>query len=116
MNRSTLRVAIIILTLATAIIHGIVLNISMGTLDPAFTLNAIGYVTLMTVLFFVKVPFLQGRDELVHYAYIAFAVVTIVAYFVVNTTPFTDILGLVTKTIEVLLIIALWMHLRASQA
>jgi hypothetical protein len=116
MNLTTLRAAIAVLTLATAGIHGILLNIGMGTLDPAFTLNAIGYLVLMGVLLFVRLPFLKGREALVHYAYMAFTAVTIVAYFAINESPFTNPLGLVTKAIEVLLIVALWLHLRAAQA
>ena len=116
MNRAMLRTAIIVLTVATAFIHGVLLNLGMGTIDPAFTLNALGYLALLAALFFVRLPFLQGREALLHYALIGFTAVTIVAYFVINQSPFTDGLGLAAKADEVLLIVAVWLHLRASQS
>jgi hypothetical protein len=108
---------IIVLTLATALIHGIVLNLRMGRLDPPFTLNALGFLALLAALFFVKVPFLAGREALLHYTYIGFTAVTIVAYFAIQgAAAFSDLLGLFTKAVEVALIAALWMHLRATRA
>jgi hypothetical protein len=118
-SRSTLRPVIIVLTLATAFVHGVILNVPnvpLGRLDPPFTLNAVGYLALMAALFFVQVPGLEGREALLHYVYMAFAGVTIVLYFViVGADSFSNVLGLVTKTIEVLLITALWLHLRAPK-
>lgn len=121
MSRSTLRLIIILTTLATAFIHLVVLNMRLTqangqlTIDPAFTLNGLGFLSLMAALFFVKLPFLAGRETLLHYAYMAFTVVTLIAYFVVQGgNAFTDTLGLVTKAIEVVLLVALFLHLRAE--
>jgi hypothetical protein len=109
-----LRGAIVVLTLATAIVHGIVLNIRMGRLDPAFTANGIGYLVLLG-LFLFRPSFLAGKERWLYYAFMAFAVVTIIAYFAISGSAFSDVLGLVTKAIEVALVIALWQHLRLTQ-
>ena len=116
MNRSTLRTAIIILTLITAGIH-LYLNVRSGHFEPAFTANALGYLALMVALF-MPPPFLagmlKGRETLLHYVYMGFTAITIIAYFVISAQAFTDVLGLIAKADEVLLIVALWLHLRAS--
>lgn len=113
MTKSNLRYAIILLTISTAIIH-LYLNINTGRLDfqPAFTLNAIGYFGLMVAFFkWIDLPFLHGREKLVWYFYMGYAALTIVLYFVVNgALSFSNPVGLADKTIEVLLIAALWMH------
>ena len=112
MNRSTLRPAILIFGLFTALVH-LYLNIRMGRFDPVFTVNGLGYLTLLGAFFF-NPPFLAGREKLLHYVFMGFAAVTIVAYFVISEQRFTDVLGLVTKADEILLIAALWLHLRQS--
>ncbi len=116
MNRSTLRLAIIVLTLITAGIH-LYLNVRMGRFDPAFTANGLGYLALMVALLWPP-PFLagmlKGREALLHYVYMGFTAVTIIAYFAISAEAFTDPLGLFTKAVEVLLIVALWLHLRAA--
>lgn len=113
MNRSTLRIGILIFGLVTAVIH-LYLNVRMGQFDPAFTANGLGYLALLAAFFF-NPPFLAGREKLLHYVFIGFAAVTIVAYFVINAQRFTDVLGLVTKADEFLLILALWQHLRLTE-
>ncbi len=110
MNRSTLRTGILIFGLITAVVH-LYLNVRMGRFDPAFTANGLGYLALLAAFFF-KPPFLAGREKLLHYVFIGFAAVTLVAYFVISEQRFTDVLGLFTKADEVLLIAALWLHLR----
>ena len=110
MNRSTLRTGILIFGLITAGVH-LYLNVRLGRFDPAFTANGLGYLALLAVFFF-KPPFLAGREKLLHYVFIGFAAVTLVAYFVISEQRFTDVLGLVTKADELLLIAALWLHLR----
>lgn len=112
MSRSNLRIAIIVLTLATALIH-LYLNIRIGHFDPPFTANAVGYLALLGV-FLAQPPFLAGRERLFHYAYMGFAAVTILAWFFIAWLPGgrSDVLAYITKAIEVLLIIALWQHLQ----
>ena len=117
MSRSTLRSSIIVLTLITAIVHLVVLNLGIyqaeGRIDVPFTLNGLGYFGLLWA--FLSPPgFLQGKDSLVHYGFMAFAIVTIIAWAVING-DFGDPVGVVTKVAEVLLVITLWMHLKSSE-
>ena len=109
MSKSNLRIAIIILTLITAVIH---LGLNLGGLQPGFLVNAIGYLALMTVFFkWVNAPFLVGREKLLWYVYIGYTALTVVAYFAVNGgKSFSNPVGLVDKAVEVLLIAALWLH------
>ena len=114
MTKSNLRIAILVLGLATALIH-LYLNVRMGRFDFAFTANGLGYLVLLFAFFQpVKLAFLAGRERLIHYVFMGFAALTIVAYFVINSQPFSDMLGLTAKAVEVLLIAALWMHLQQS--
>ena len=112
MSKTSVRTIIILLTLFTAAVHGIVLNMQMGTIDPLFTLNALGYLTLLGALLY---NFPAGRQKLVHYAFMAFTAVTIVAWLVING-DFSDPVGVSTKAAEVLLIVFLWLHLQRSEA
>ena len=100
----------IVLTLATAIIH-LYMGISYmqfgGPQPPLFILNGIGYLALLAGLYFI--PQLAAQRGLIRYALMGFAAVTIVAYFIVNGEPFNSVLGLVTKAIELALIVVLWM-------
>jgi hypothetical protein len=113
MSRSNLRIAIIVLTLITAAVH-LYLNFNQGSFNfqPAFTLNALGYLALMVLFFkWVSVPFLAGREKLLWYAYMGFTALTIVAYFAVNGgASFSNPIGIFDKVVEVLLLGALWLH------
>lgn len=114
MNLSLLRGAIVVLTLATASIH-LVLSRTAGVM---FVLNGLGYIALVIALL-VKLPFLAGRERLVHYAYIGYTVVTILAWVAIGQKSLSDPLGPIgytTKAIELLLIAALWQHLRLTQS
>ena len=51
MNRSNLRIAILIFGLFTAVVH-LYLNVRMGGFDPAFTANGLGYLALLGLFFF----------------------------------------------------------------
>jgi hypothetical protein len=109
MSKSNLRLAIITLTIITAVVH-LALNLLRG-LNPPFIANSLGYFALMVAFFkWVNLPFLTGREKLVWYVYMGFAAITIVAYFVVALNPLSDLLGLFTKAVELLLIGALWLH------
>lgn len=111
MNRSTLRLAIAILTVLTAVIHlGIGAATFSDRLGPILVLNGIGYLVLLAAFWF-DVP--KGQGRLVAWALIAYAAVTIVAYFVSwGVSGFTQPVGILTKLIEVLLIVAVYLHLR----
>jgi hypothetical protein len=111
MSRKALRAVILITGLITAVVHLVVLNLLLGKIDPLFTLNGLGYLGLLGA-FFLDLPFLAGRRRLVTLAFIAFAAVTIVAWFVLGDLQ--DVLGIVTKIDEAVLILALFMDMRSS--
>jgi hypothetical protein len=101
-----IKIGIAILTLITAAVHLVFLNVSLGTIDPTFTLNGIGYLTLL-VLYFL--PQLQARHSLIRWVYMGFAAVTILAWIAlgVKTWP-GGALGYITKLVEIGLIVLLW--------
>jgi hypothetical protein len=109
MSKANLRIAIIVLTVITALVH---LALNLGGIQPAFLANAIGYLVLLVVFFkWIDLGFLKGREKLVWYVFMAFTLVTIIAYFAVNGgASFSNPVGLFTKADELLLLIALWMH------
>ena len=113
-SRSMLRNAILVLGLATALIH-LYLNVFYDDFSVLFTLNGLGYLGLLAGIF-LPIPFLAGRERLVKLALIAYAAVTILAWVAMgDRIP----LGYIDKAIEVLLILALFASLRtpaASQA
>lgn len=118
MNRSALRGLILVTGLITAIVHLVVLNIPFlretGSPDILFTLNGLGYLGLLS-LFFTQPAFVADQWDLFHYLFMAFAAVTIVAFFALGGTGFggteVDPLGYLTKLDEVILIVALWRHM-----
>jgi hypothetical protein len=111
MSRATLRTAITVLTLITALIHLVLLNLG-GKILPLFILNGLGFLALLYAL--LRPPaFLKGQTSLVHYAFIGYTAVTVIAYFALQGFGFSA-LGYFTKLVEVLLIGALWMHMRQA--
>ena len=113
MNRSSLRLLMIILTVITAAIHLFlgVRFIGDGFFGVLFILNGIGFlVTLFLVL--RPLSFLVGREALLHYELMGFAGVTILAWLVING-DFSDLIGVLTKIVELLLIVVTWLHLQA---
>lgn len=112
MNRSTLRIIILITALITAFVHLVVLNIpslrSGEGLDLLFTLNGLGYLGLIGA-FILNLPFLRGREAWVVYALMAFTVVTIIAWIAVGAR---STLGYLTKLDEAILLAASALYLR----
>lgn len=110
-NQSTqfgpVQIGIIVLTLATGIIHLVILNLGYlreGTIDPLFTLNGIGYLVLLIALF---LPQLSAYRGLIRWALILFTATTILAWIVI-TRGDSNILGYVDKLLEVVLIVLLF--------
>lgn len=110
MNRASIKTSIVVLTAITASIHLVVLNVlyyqSNGSIDLLFTLNGIGYFVLLAA-FLGKLPFVAGKDKLIHFTFIGFTLATILAFFAFGGS---GTLGYFTKLIEVLLVIALIRH------
>lgn len=106
-----LKIGILLLGLVTAIIHGVILNVMMGTVDPLFTLNGLGYLALLAA-YLLPLPILQNNRNLIRWVYIGYTALTIVAWavLVIPTGNWTgDTLGLITKGIEILLIVFLFL-------
>jgi hypothetical protein len=95
-----LQIGIILLTVATAVIH-----FSLLFPDPMFVLNGLGYLALLAA-YFLPIAFLQKNHSLVRWAYIGYTLVTIIAWIVMGDKTF--MLGYITKLIEVALIALLF--------
>ncbi|MEZ4516699.1 MAG: hypothetical protein R3C44_07625 [Chloroflexota bacterium] len=100
---------IILLSIATGLIH-LVLGISQlngsDLLPISFILNGLAYLALIVALYFL--PQFKHMHGLLEWALIILAAATIVLYFVFNGMEgLSSPLGLITKGIELLLIIAL---------
>ena len=116
MSRSNLRSVILITGLVTALVHLVVLNISYlqeeGRPDVLFTLNGLGYLALLAAFRF-RPGFVSRQSELLHYVFIAYTAATIGAWVLFGSR---DLTGWTTKLDELILIYALFAHLRAEQA
>ena len=91
-NLSTVRGAVTLLTVITAAIHAY-LAYEMGAMGLMFWLNAAGYLALLAVLLYVKLPFLAGRERLLHYALLGFTTVTSSFNSGTNTIIFDELGG-----------------------
>lgn len=112
MNRSTLRNLILITGLATALSHlYLAFTVEVGKIDFLFALNTIGYLGLVAA-FFLNLPFLRGRENLITLAFGAFAGATIFAWVIFGARNF---LGYATKLDELLLVIALILYYRLPE-
>lgn len=107
MSKQTLRYAIAVFGLITGVIHTIILPI-LGFEWLLMPLNGLGYFVL-TGLFFFDPAFLSRQRKLIFYLFMVYNLITIVGYFVVNSAPF-DLIGIITKVDEILLMIALWLY------
>ena len=114
MSRSSVRVAILVLGLITALVHLVVLNVSFvresGTPDLLFTLNGLGYLSLLAA-FFWKLPWISERRTLLHYLFIGYTAITILAWVAMGARNF---IGYATKIDELLLVAALWRSLKSG--
>ncbi len=120
MSRSNLRIAVIVLTVITLVIHAFI-GVGavagggpMTSLGVLWVLNALGYLGLL-LSFLGYIPFFKG--SLVEWALIAFAGVTVIAWVGMSgvlSGGSPGVLGPITKVDEVLLMIATYMHMRSS--
>ena len=99
---------IIILTILTALIH---LFLGIGSLGDGFfgvifILNGLGYLALLAGLYFL--PQLAGQRALIRWALLGFTAVTIILYFAFNWPDVWGVMGLLTKAIEIALVVLLW--------
>jgi hypothetical protein len=102
---TALRVGIVLLTLATALIH-----LQLAFPDPAFILNGLGYLTLLAALY-LPVPRLARYRNAVRWVLIGFTALTILLWILLGArTP----IGYADKAIEVALILLLLLEARRS--
>ena len=122
MKLRTLDYFVIILVLATAVLHFAAafdrVLFPDGTPDPLFTLNGIGYLGLLGA-FYLPIPFFQQRHKLVWQVLFGYIILTIVAWLVIwvgmnviaQGVPFfshDSIYGVPAKIIELVLLYLLW--------
>lgn len=103
-NLSSRQKAIVGLTLLTGVIH-LVLGIQFS--DALFILNFLGYFALVIALYFL--PQLAGQRSLIQWGLIGYTLLTVILYFVMSSNPLSSVPGLITKAIEIILIILLFL-------
>lgn len=111
MSHSNLRTVILVTGLITALVHGVLLSIQLGEPSVLFILNGIGYLALLAAFWF-RPAFLANRSALLHYALIGYAALTILAWIPAGSRTLT---GFATKLDELILVYALFAHLRAEK-
>lgn len=108
-NTSTdtaLRIGIVLLTLATALIH-----LQLNFPDPVFILNGVGYLALLAALV-LPVPQVVRHRNAVRWVLIGYTALTIFLWILFGArTP----IGYTDKTIEVVLISLLLLDARRSR-
>ena len=102
---SLLSVAIIILTVATALIH-FLLAIPAGLI--AFYANALGYLVLLGALY-LPIPALARYRRLARYLLIGLAMTTLIGWIIAGERT---AIGYIDKVIEILLIVLLVVEAR----
>jgi hypothetical protein len=103
------QIGIIVLTIATASIHLILAFVSPDpTFTPLFILNAVGYLVLLAGLF-LNIPFARDHRGLFRWVLLGLAAVTIAGWLILGDKSWPGgALGYVTKVIEVVLIVLLF--------
>ncbi len=100
---------IVILTIATAIIH---VALGFGFNNPLFILNGIGYAGLLGLLF-LPIAQLAAYRGTVRWVLLGYTALTFVLYFVFNWPDIWGPLGLIDKAIELVLMVLLVRQTRA---
>ncbi len=119
-----LQIAIIALTLITAVVHlqtsimtasfppggPSILSLIPLSISTLFLLNFVAYIVLGVALY---LPFLRPYQRIIRWLLIALAAVTIIAYFLILGIQF-NLLGYFDKAIEVALIVLLLIEERQA--
>jgi hypothetical protein len=98
------QVLILVAGLTTALIH-LYLNF-LGGFDIMFTLNGLGYLGLLSLLF-LPISFVRPFHPVVRWVTMGYALLTIVLWFVLNGRM--DVYGYTAKLAEVALIVLLFL-------
>jgi hypothetical protein len=97
-THSVLRIGIVVLTLATALIH-----LQLNFPDPVFILNGLGYLTLL--------PRIARYRNVVRFVLAGYAALTIFLWILIGArTP----IGYIDKVIEIVLVSLLLLDARRS--
>ena len=132
MSKANLRRVVLITGLITTLVHGVLLSVQLGELSVLFILNGLGYLGLVAAFAGLPESFLnkEVRVEIwgrpisigpsgttvrvaLHYLFIGYTALTILAWIPGGTR---DFMGWATKLDELILIYALFAHLRAVSA
>ena len=103
---SGLRIGVIVLTLATAIIH-----LQLNFPDPIFILNGLGYLSLISALS-LPIPQLENHKGVVRWVLIGFTALTIFLWLLIGART---AIGYIDKTIEIALITLLLIEVRQAR-
>ena len=107
---SLLQLGVLALGVMTAILH-LIVGIEGEWL---LLLNGLGYLGLMALLY-LPLNFIQKQmKQPLHWVVLGYTVITLVGYFVTHPLGAYDSFGLLTKLVEVLLIVAVWLRLQQA--
>lgn len=105
-----LRVVILILGTATALIH-LGIGLFGERVNPMFVLNGLGYLALVAAIG-LNPGWVQARRPLLFGVFMVYTAITILGWAAFGQRT---VVGYVDKTIEVLLVLTLWQYWRAGE-
>lgn len=88
------------LLVATGVIHVLYTLLE----DPLLFLNGVGYLGL-AILYLLPISTKQPYKQILNIVTIIYTLITIVGYFVIHLGGHFDLLGLITKAVEILLVV-----------
>ena len=94
------------LAVATGVIH-LILGLTAAGTDIIFILNGLGFLGLIAALYIL--PQTKSLRPQIRWALLGYTALTFILYFVINPDAFTSPLGLLTKAIELGLMVMLWL-------
>jgi hypothetical protein len=100
---STSRIGIIVIAVITALVH-LYLAVTSTPFDIVFFLNFLGYLALLAA-FILPLPIIKDYKGLVRWVFMAFAVVTIIAWVLIGLRVW---FAYIDKILEVALVVLLW--------
>jgi hypothetical protein len=107
---SGIRLLVILLACATALIHLVLAFQFPDGPDPIFILNGLGYLGLVTLLYLPVAPLSHYRGW-IRWTLLGYTVLTIILWILIG--PKELIWGYIDKLIEVCLAVLLWMEQQA---
>lgn len=108
MSKSQMRLGIVVLVIATALIH-LVLSFRFPTgPDPIFILNGLGYLGLIALLY-LPIPQFIGYRNLVRWILLGYTVLTVLLWLLMGAR---SMIAYIDKLIELALIGLLWLDSR----